>query len=51
MLTSNTISNRKSYFDMQKCISKQPEIISYYPEGLRIVDFKWISKFVSAPIV
>ena len=42
MLTSNTVSYHKSYFDMQNVfLSELHEIISYYPEGFRI----WIVNF------
>ena len=46
MLTSNTVSNHKSYFDMQNILSELLETIGHYPEGFRIciqlVNFKWV---------
>ena len=33
MLTVNTVSNHKSYFDMQNILSELLETIGYYPEG------------------
>ena len=33
MLSSNTVSNHKGYFDMQNILSELLETNGYYPEG------------------